>query len=172
MRQKLKFAQAIVHDPPFLILDEPTSGLDPEQRTAMLHRIHLLARDAGKTVLLSTHILPDVQAICDSVVIMAKGRVRVTDRLETLSRPTSPAVQLQVVGDPAPLVACIEHEGGRVDQQPNGLLKVASDNGPVEPSIWRWARQAGVGIRMLVPSRNSLEQIFLEAVREDQDANS
>ena len=57
MRQKVKFAQAIVHDPPFLILDEPTAGLDPDERVAMLHRISLLALRAGKAVLLSTHIL-------------------------------------------------------------------------------------------------------------------
>lgn len=172
MRQKLKFAQAIVHDPPLLILDEPTSGLDPEQRAAMLHRIHLLAREAGKAVLLSTHILPDVQSVCDSVVIMAKGQVRVTDHLEKLSCPTSPAVQVQVVGDPAALVACVERDGGEVVRQPNGMLRITLDDEPVEPSVWRWARQSGVGIQMLVPSRNSLEQIFLEAVREDRDADS
>ena len=61
MRQKLRFAQAIVHDPPVLILDEPTSGLDPEERQVMLNRIRLLAQDQGKAVLLCTHILPDIQ---------------------------------------------------------------------------------------------------------------
>ncbi len=71
MRQKVKFAQAIVHDPPLLILDEPTAGLDPDERVAMLHRIRTLARDAGKAVMISTHILPDVRAICDMVVILA-----------------------------------------------------------------------------------------------------
>ncbi len=172
MRQKLKFAQAIVHDPPLLILDEPTSGLDPEQRMAMLHRIHLLAHDAGKAVLLSTHILPDVQTICDNVVIMARGRIRVTDRLETLSRPTAPAVQVQVVGDPAALVACVRQDGGHVELQADGNLLISAGSGPVEARVWQWAQQSGACIRQLVPSRNSLEQIFLQAVGEDTNADS
>ena len=75
MRQKLRFAQALVHDPPILILDEPTSGLDPGEREAMLNRIQILSRDKGKAVLLCTHILPDVQAVSDSVVILAQARV-------------------------------------------------------------------------------------------------
>ncbi|MDG2469237.1 MAG: ABC transporter ATP-binding protein [Pirellulaceae bacterium] len=71
MRQKTKVAQAIVADPPILILDEPTSGLDPEAREAMLNRVKYLSSKHGKTVIISTHILRDVQQICDHVVIMA-----------------------------------------------------------------------------------------------------
>ena len=73
MRQKIKFAAAIAHDPEFLILDEPTSGLDPEERDALLTRIKSLCEQHGKSVLISTHILPDVQAICDDIVILAAG---------------------------------------------------------------------------------------------------
>src|SRR5688500_1878941 len=98
MRQKLRFAQAIVHDPPVLILDEPTSGLDPEERQVMLNRIRLLARDQGKAVLICTHILPDVQAISDSVVILARGRVQVSERLSILSRPASPSLEVRLLG--------------------------------------------------------------------------
>ena len=72
MRQKVKFAAAIVHDPKFLILDEPTSGLDPEERDALLQRISVLCVDGGKSALLSTHILPDVQSVCDQVVIFQR----------------------------------------------------------------------------------------------------
>ena len=98
MRQKLRFAQAIVHDPPVLILDEPTSGLDPEERQVMLNRIRLLARDQGKAVLLCTHILPDVQSISDSVVILARGRIQVSQTLAELSRPAIPSLELRLLG--------------------------------------------------------------------------
>ena len=98
MRQKLRFAQAIVHDPPVLILDEPTSGLDPEERQVMLNRIRLLSREHGKTVLLCTHILPDVQSISDSVVILARGRVQVSESLAELSRPATPSLQVRIAG--------------------------------------------------------------------------
>jgi ABC-2 type transport system ATP-binding protein len=165
MRQQVKFAQAIVHDPPFLILDEPTAGLDPDQRVAMLHRIRLLSREAGKAVLVSTHILPDVQATCDTVVIMAQGEIRVVDALETLSRPASPALRVRVVGDGRSLREQIERAGGEVTIQEDGGLRVAAPGPDLEERIWQWARETGVGIRALTPSRNSLEQIFLDAVR-------
>src|SRR5579883_2825253 len=76
MKQRLKLAQALVHDPPVLLLDEPTSGLDPAGRDAMLKLVAELATDHGKSVILSTHLLADVQAVCERVVILAGGRVR------------------------------------------------------------------------------------------------
>jgi ABC-2 type transport system ATP-binding protein len=172
MRQKVKFAQAIVHDPPLLILDEPTAGLDPDERVAMLHRIRTLARDAGKGVLLSTHILPDVRSICDMVAILALGEVRVIDSLESLSRPASPAVHVRTAGDAQPLIRRIERDGGRVTIEEDGALRVEIVGDEVVHRIWRWAEETEVGIRTLVPSRNSLEQIFLDAVRGGHRANS
>ena len=171
MRQKLKFAQAIVHDPPLLILDEPTAGLDPEERETMLNRVRILARKMGKTVLLSTHILPDVQAICDTVVILAKGQVRIVDSLETLCRPASPVYQVRVFGQAGPLVERIRREGVEVAAESDGMLSLTSVDPAVTERVWDWAREAGVGIRTLVPARNSLEQIFLDAVREDARAD-
>ena len=76
MRQKVTFASAIVHDPALVILDEPTNGLDPIERRAMLGRLVTLARDHGKAVLVSTHVLRDVEAICDRMVVLVGGRVR------------------------------------------------------------------------------------------------
>jgi ABC-2 type transport system ATP-binding protein len=171
MRQKVKFAQSIVHDPPFLILDEPTAGLDPDERVAMLHRIELLARQAGKAVLISTHILPDVRAICDTVVIVAQGEVRVIDSLEALSKPASPAIHVRTAGDPEPLVRRIERGGGTVSIQPDGTLRVMIDQSSTAELVWSWARETGVGIRSLAPSRNSLEQIFMDAVRGEHRAH-
>ena len=170
MRQKLKFAQAIVHDPPLLILDEPTAGLDPEEREAMLGRVRILAQRMGKSVLISTHILPDVQAICDTVVILAKGRVRIVEPLEVLCRPASPVWRVRVFGPVDPLLERIRREGREVRLEPDGTLALTAANGVAE-RVWDWAREAGVGIRALAPARNSLEQIFLEAVREGNHAD-
>ncbi len=166
MRQKLKFAQAIVHDPPLLILDEPTSGLDPEERVAMLGRIRVLVEKAGKSVLISTHILPDVQAICDKVVILARGQVQVADRLEELSRPAAPQFHLRVLGPVDQLVERIRQEGLAVEQAEGGRLTLTEADTERAANVWDWAREAGVGVRQFTPARNSLEQIFLEAVRE------
>lgn len=172
MRQKLKFAQAIVHDPPLLILDEPTSGLDPEERTAMLSRIRTLVEKMGKTVILSTHILPDVQATCDEVIILAQGRVRVHERLEVLSRPSSPSIDIRVVGDPHPFADQMGRAGLAASVAENGTLTVMSDGDDVNQKIWHLARQSDTGIRSLAPAKNSLEKIFLDAVREETNADT
>ena len=172
MRQKLRFAQAIVHDPPLLILDEPTSGLDPEEREAMLNRIKLLARDHGKAVLLCTHILPDVQAVSDAVVILAKSRVRVADRLDQLSRPAEPSIRVRLAGESSEFVNRIRGLGATVETSRNGTLIIEDPHQELAARVWEVARQCRVGIRSLTPSRNSLDEIFLEAVREQPNGNA
>ena len=74
MKQRLKLAQALVHDPPVLLLDEPTSGLDPSGRDAMLRLLLTLGREHGKSILLSTHLLGDVERVCETVLILHQGR--------------------------------------------------------------------------------------------------
>jgi ABC-2 type transport system ATP-binding protein len=98
MRQKIKFAQAIVHDPPLLILDEPTSALDPEERESMLARIRTLCTRHGKAVIVSTHILPDVRQVCDHVIVLAGGEVRLSESLDVLTRPAAPGATLHIGG--------------------------------------------------------------------------
>ncbi len=170
MRQKMRFAQAIVHDPPVLILDEPTSGLDPEERLIMLNRIRLLAKDNGKVVFICTHILPDVQAISDSVVILARGRVQVSERLAELSRPAVAALEVRLQGDPASFLSTIRGLGIPCEERARGTLLINGDPMALSETVWKVAAETGVVVRSLSPSRNSLEEIFLNAVRgETQD---
>mgnify|MGYP002621511778 CR=1 FL=1 len=171
MRQKLRFAQALVHDPPILILDEPTSGLDPSERESMLNRIKILAREKGKAVLLCTHILPDVQAVSDAVVILANGRVRVADRLDRLSVPMAPSLRVQVLGDAEAFLSQLEMAGLTVRPGVNGAITVDGLHEELAEQIWQVARRAGVGVRSIEHSRNSLEEIFLTAVREQPDGH-
>ncbi len=171
MRQKLRFAQAIVHDPPLLILDEPTSGLDPEEREIMLRRIERLAKQHGKTVLICTHILPDVQAVSDSVIIMSRGQVRVAEQLADLSRPTEPAVKVRVLGDRAAFTAALTKEGLESDLQSDGTIVVRGAVPELTNTVWRLAHEIQVTVRSLSPSRNSLEDIFLQAVQEHPDGS-
>ena len=168
MRQKLKFAQSIVHDPALLIFDEPTAGLDPEARTAMLARLGTLARKSGKSVLFSTHILHDVQETCDQVVIMGAGEIRMMEKMDVLRRPVEPAYDVQILGNPEPFLQRLEKAGIQTTVEDDGTVKVRTED---PYGIWEWARQAGVGIRSLTPARNSLEQIFMEAIGEPQDAH-
>lgn len=172
MRQKLKFAQAIVHDPPLLILDEPTATLDPEEREAMLNRIALLSNKHGKVVLISTHILPDVQSLCDAVVILAKGRVKLTDSMENLRRPAAPMYHL-VLAEPCPaLEPKLQQIGIEVRNRPDGSWELWGAEEPHIMEVWARALEVGAAVRSLTPARNSLEEVFLEAVMEPADADS
>lgn len=172
MRQKLKFAQALLHDPELVILDEPTTGLDPTQREEFLARIAHLARHYGKTVLISTHILQDVKQICDRVVILVGGRVRLSDTLERLQRPTEPGVQLQLFGSVEPLAAFLRSEGWQVELLGARRLKVNGLTLQQTPALWRAARQVGAVIGSLQPAVNSLEQSFMQAVQGETHADS
>lgn len=165
MRQKLRFAMAIVHDPKFLILDEPTSGLDPEERVSMLNRIRILAREFNKSVLLCTHILPDVQSVCDRVIILASGTVRVSDTLESLARMPNASVTIAVSGDSTRLRSALERRGRSVTDLGVQQLQVRGEAADLSDDLWAAASESECVVRSLVPSRNSMEQIFLDAVR-------
>ena len=169
MRQKLKFAQALVHDPPLLILDEPTTGLDPDQRDSMLNRIRTLARDHGKSILLSTHILPDVKAVCDQVTILARGKVQVFDTIENLSKPAEPTLNVTIYGDNQPFLNALGTAGHTAQVRPDGTLKITGVGTDHVNRIWDLAAATGTAIRRLAPAQNSLEEIFFRAVSASED---
>jgi ABC-2 type transport system ATP-binding protein len=95
MKQKVKMAQALVHDPDIVFFDEPTNGLDPEGRREMLDLLCDVSQ-AGKSIVLSTHLLPDVEHVCSDVVIMGGGRVHLYDRLRL---HWAPATRVCIRGD-------------------------------------------------------------------------
>ncbi|MDM4016878.1 ABC transporter ATP-binding protein [Roseiconus lacunae] len=167
MRQKLKFAQSLVHDPRLLILDEPTTGLDPDQRLAMLKRIRNLAAEHSKSIILSTHILSDVRAVCDHVVILVNGQLRMADSLEKLSRPIEPTMHLSIIGDPNDIVRVASEAGhASVWNEESRTLKIAGINPDQTHLIWEWAEQSETSIRAMEPAVNSLEKIFIEVAAE------
>ena len=173
MRQKVKFAAAIVHDPEFLILDEPTSGLDPEEREALLNRIKILSTQNGKSVVLSTHILPDVQQVCEHVVILAKGKIKLNDRLEALNQTKSPTVTVRFEGDRSKFISQLQRARLRTNDLENtNALEIEGEINDLTDQVWKAAGIAGVAIHSLVPARNSLENIFMETVQEASVASS
>ncbi len=171
MRQKIKFAAAIVHDPEFLILDEPTSGLDPEEREALLSRIRLLWTQSGKSVLISTHILPDVQEICDDVVILSNGQVRLCQSLASLSQTESPSFSVRVFKDRQRLVESLRNVSLDSKVLPDGSLRIESSAPDLPSLIWQAARDSGTVIQSMIPAKNSLEEIFMATVKEASEAS-
>jgi ABC-2 type transport system ATP-binding protein len=170
MRQKIKFAQAIVHDPPLLILDEPTTSLDPEERESMLARIRTLCTKHGKAAIISTHILPDVQQVCDHVLILAKGEVRRSESLDALTQRSAPGVEIRTAGDASRLVDLLRRRGESIRQSDAMSFFVEAVDVRDIAHIWELADATEMGVLSMTPMRNSLEQIFMNAVREDQHA--
>ena len=172
MRQKIKFAAAIVHDPEYLILDEPTSGLDPEEREALLARVRMLWTQCGKSVLISTHILPDVQAICDEVVILSQGKIRLNESLAKLSQTNSPSFSLRILGNEEQFIRMMQDRGFLPHPSHVDDLVFESNDPQLAEIIWHAARESDTKIHSMIPARNSLEEIFMATVKEATHANS
>ena len=169
MRQKVAFAAAIVHDPRMVILDEPTNGLDPIERRAMLGRLTTLAHDHGKTIFVSTHVLPDVQAICDRVIVLAAGRVRLEGRLDDLTRPVAPWLRLDVAGSVDACVARLAAAGIHATRIDSGTLHLPAQDAVGLERVWQAVREAGVVVRALVPVQERFEDVFLQAIAQPQE---
>src|SRR3954462_10124073 len=99
MKQRLKIASAIVHDPRMLILDEPTNGMDPAGRVEVLELARDLARRKGMSLLFSSHLMPDVEAVCDHVLVMGRGRLLASGLIADLKRTDGRQFEVRVKGD-------------------------------------------------------------------------
>ncbi len=165
MKQRAKLAQALVHDPPVLLLDEPTSGLDPAGRDAMLRLVKALAADHGKSVLLSTHLLADVEAVCERVVILAAGRVRGQGTVSELCARRQDRYKLRVQGEPAGFREDLLSEGVTLlADDGQGEWRVAVPTGWTNIAFFKLAEVNEVVIRSLMPDDETLEELFLRTV--------
>jgi ABC-2 type transport system ATP-binding protein len=165
MKQRVKLAQALVHDPPVLLLDEPTSGLDPAGRDAMLRLVRTLAADHGKSVLLSTHLLADVEAVCERVVILAGGRVRGVGTVQELCSRRADRYRVRVQGDTAGFRDGLDAAGVKVlGDNGHGEWRVAVPAGWANLRLFELADRTGVVIRALLRDDETLEELFLRTV--------
>jgi ABC-2 type transport system ATP-binding protein len=165
MKQRLKIASAIVHDPRLLILDEPTNGMDPAGREDILALARDLSHAKGMSLLFSSHLLPDVEAVCNYVVVLGRGRLLAQGKIEALKQRHDRQFELRVKGD---RVSFADQLGSRgihatpiddhllVDIPPEASAKV----------LWEAAAAAGEQVRSLRPKRSSLEEIFMAALAE------
>jgi ABC-2 type transport system ATP-binding protein len=165
MRQRLKLAQALVHDPPFLILDEPTDGMDPQGREEVLELLRDLTSTHGKNILLCTHILDDVQKVCQSVLVISKGKsMGFADIDGTLGE--GDLYSISVTGPADQFVDLTRSHGihGTIDADGEG--QVTLGEGDVD-RLFERAWQRGICIRRVVPVRESLSQLFTRLVSEE-----
>jgi len=170
MRQKVAFAAAIVHDPAIVILDEPTNGLDPLERRAMLGRLVTLAHDHGKTILVSTHVLRDVQSICQRLVLLVRGRIQLAGSIAELTGAATPDLRLRGSGPLDDLAVELAGRGVPARRAADGdglVVRATADEALV--AIWEAARNRGVAVRSLEPERRPLEDVFLAALAAADD---
>lgn len=165
MKQKVKLAAALVHDPAVLFLDEPTNGLDPQARHDVLALVRDMATNKGMNVVLSSHLLLDVEAVCESVVVLDQGRVVAAGPIAGLKQAVAGFV-VQIDGDPQDYVRRLTSAGYVVKADAAGRLRVVAE-GDVELSVrdlYRFARESGGCLSHVAPIEESLEDLFLRAV--------
>jgi ABC-2 type transport system ATP-binding protein len=162
MRQRAKLAQALVHGPDLVVLDEPTSGLDPAGRTEMLEILRHLSRDLGIQVLLSSHVLEDIERTCDEVVVLASGRVSAQQAVQ--AREPSGPVTLLVTGDAAAFAAQLVERGVPATAEAGRVHLPAA--GRAELLLVRdLAAESHTGISSIVDAANALEDAVVGAMR-------
>jgi len=160
MRQRLKMAQALVHDPELLILDEPTEGVDPEARRDLLALIDELSRTHGIRLLLSTHLLHDVERLATHALVLNGGQVAAHGSLAELKTARARGFVVRVNGPPAALAARLEAAGVPYEAG-TGVLRVHIDD---PAPILAHARDAGLVVRHVAPLEMSLHEAFEQAV--------
>ena len=179
MRQKAKLAAALVHDPSVLFLDEPTNGLDPAGRREMLELVRQMSQDLGKSVVFSTHILQDVEAVCDAAVVLERGRVVAQGKIQELTAGGEREFRLRVearVGsgsDAAQTALVLEaalQAKWRTEPLGDGRYAVWLPEEHDTTGVFAAVRQAGAMVRSLQLKRRSLEDVFLTAVRGNEES--
>jgi ABC-2 type transport system ATP-binding protein len=169
MKQRIKLAQALVHDPPVLLLDEPTSGLDPAGRDAMLNLLAALGKEHNKSLLLSTHLLGDVERVCDRVVILHHGRVLRQGTVSELRANRQDRYRLQLEGDATRFVHELSLEGATViHDNGRGELRVAVPSEWATRTFFALADNHGVLLRGLQPDEEGLEELFHRVIGETE----
>lgn len=163
MKQMAKLAQAIVHGPRLLLLDEPTNGLDPEARQRMLELVKTI-RDAGEThVLISSHLLHDIEDCCDEVIILKEGRIAALCNLEEERKANLKFLELEVNQENG-FLDSVRGLGCECASFGAGRLKVVLPDSIEVRQLYQLALEHSVQIRRLNYRRDSLEDIFLKAM--------
>jgi ABC-2 type transport system ATP-binding protein len=170
MMQRLGFCQALLHDPELLILDEPFSGLDPIGRKDIRDTL-LEQRAAGKTLLMTSHVLSDVELLCDHVAIVQRGQLVAAGKLDQLLKPEVRRVEIELENVSAELREKLEKQAMSMRALHQHTVVVVEGDANV-PAMLKLAIDAGAQVHAVIPHRETLEDLFVrKAVGEDNQPN-
>lgn len=166
MKQRIKLAQALIHGPKLLLLDEPTNGLDPAGREQMLDLVRDISHDKSINVLVSSHLLPDIERVCDEVIVLTQGQLRASGKIADLKRLEGHPYDIELrEPSPAYVMALVRH-GAQIERD-RGYSVRAKFPGTSEQTvhtIWQAAREVNAQVRGFAPAERTLEEAFLEAI--------
>jgi ABC-2 type transport system ATP-binding protein len=169
MKQLVKLAQALAHGPRLLILDEPTNGLDPVARQRMVQLIKDIRAEGSIRLLISSHLLRDIDETCDEVLILKSGRIAALCNIEEERRSNRSFVELETVGATERFSVSIRGLGCEVATFPGGRIKLVIPDNIEARDLYVIASEQGVQIRRMNSRRDSLEDIFLRAMDNDME---
>jgi ABC-2 type transport system ATP-binding protein len=167
MKQRVKLAQALVHDPELVLLDEPTNATDPQGRRLILDLMRDLARQ-GVSILLSSHLLPDVERVCERVVVLGRGQILAHGDLAEMKQPSAVRCTARVKGPVEAFAAGLRAASVDVLSQDGETLEVRLPGENRHELVLRVAAETGVVLREMRPQRSSLEQVFLQAIAQQR----
>jgi ABC-2 type transport system ATP-binding protein len=167
MKQRVKLAQALVHDPELLLLDEPTNGLDPQGREEMLALIHDVATRRGMSLVLCSHLLKDVERVCTNVIVLNQGQVARAGTIRELTGARRQVFDVRFKGDTVAALTDLKDLGAEWTEGEDGIrLFLPDGNGP--ETVFRVAKECGVQVRSLRPGAETLEDVFLRALGHEE----
>jgi ABC-2 type transport system ATP-binding protein len=163
MKQRVKLAQALVHDPDLLLLDEPTNGLDPQGREEMLALIRDIATRRGMSLILCSHLLHDVERVCEQVIVLNQGQIARQGSVRELTGARLQVFDVRFKGDATAVLTDLKDIGAEWREGEDGVrLFLPEGKGP--ETIFRVAQECGVQVRHLRPGAETLEDVFLRAL--------
>jgi ABC-2 type transport system ATP-binding protein len=171
MRQRVKLAQALVHDPEVVFLDEPTNGLDPSGREHILKLIGSLWSDLGISVVMSSHLLRDIERVCDRVIIIGNGRMLEHDSIVALKNRHRRIVELAPSGSLDRFITVLDGVGARVTRLSNGRLRVEAQSDSIE-WILQLMRDHSLPPAEIIANPDALHEMFIKSISADDDLGS
>ncbi len=167
MKQRIKLAQALIHGPKLLLLDEPTNGLDPQGREDMLELVRSITHEKELNVIVSSHLLPDIERICDHVIVVVGGKLRTEGLIRDLKKIEGHPCDIELREASPEFVTALQAMGVTILDTKRSHYRIQAPGTPDQVSklAFQAARQSGAQVREFSVAERSLEDAFLEAIR-------